>query len=296
MSANIYTGGYIGVQVPIPDLIYPSGVFGIGPVGVTSDPYINTTLLSLLQSAKVWLDAADPTTITQVAGAVSQWDNKGTLGDFTQGTGALQPTTNATTQNGFNVLDFAGDYLVSADAASNFKFLTDGTDHLICAVWKPGTTANPNAAYTLIGTNITSTVIGTAVYYDDRASVPYNDKLIHNVTAGSFTFPIANVSADGYMTANTFAATTVFADPNNGTAANRSELYNNAGSATKNNTQTTSPSASNPANTLRIGDGNDAGFTLTGSIAEIVIVSGADATETNRQTIRNYLNAKWAVY
>lgn len=37
-------------------------------------------------------------------------------------------------------------------------------------------------------------------------------------------------------------------------------------------------------------------YGMTGWIAEIVIVAGADATEANRQLLRDYLNTKWAIY
>lgn len=289
-------GGIIGVA-NIPTKTTASGVWTLEEQFLARVQDIwPTGVPSVVTNASVWLDASDLSTITEASGSVSQWDNKGTLGNFTQGTGALQPTTGATTQNGLNVIDFAADFLVSADAASAFKFMTDGTDHLICAVWKPGTTADPNAAYTLLATNITSSVVGMFVFYDDRVSTPADNKLVHSVSPGSFTQNVANVSADGFLTPNTFSVTTVFADPNNGTAANRSELYTNAGTATKNNSSTTAVSGSNPANTLRVGDGTDAGFTLTGSIAEIVIVSGANATEANRVIIRDYLNSKWDVY
>jgi len=58
----------------------------------------------------LWLDAADASTITDTAGAVSQWDDKSTVGtnDVTQGTGSLQPETDSRTINSLNVLDFDG--------------------------------------------------------------------------------------------------------------------------------------------------------------------------------------------
>lgn len=65
----------------------------------------------------LWFDAADTATITHVAGAVSQWNDKsGNARHATQATGANQPTTGTRTVNGRNVLDFDGtnDYLVTA--------------------------------------------------------------------------------------------------------------------------------------------------------------------------------------
>jgi len=54
-----------------------------------------------------WWDASDLSTITQVGGKVSQLDDKsGNNNHMTQGTGSLQPTTGTRSQNGQNVLDF----------------------------------------------------------------------------------------------------------------------------------------------------------------------------------------------
>ena len=62
-----------------------------------------------IQGLQLWLDAADTTTITQSSGSVSQWNDKsGNGNDVTQGTADNQPTTNASTQNGKNIIDFDG--------------------------------------------------------------------------------------------------------------------------------------------------------------------------------------------
>lgn len=52
-----------------------------------------------------WYDASDTSTITQAAGLVSQWNDKSSNANHaTQVTGALQPTTGASTINGLNVI------------------------------------------------------------------------------------------------------------------------------------------------------------------------------------------------
>lgn len=75
--------------------------------------------LPLKLGAALWLDAADTTTITESSGAVSQWNDKSGNGrNFTQATGANQPTTGTRTINNVNVLDFDGnDWLGRADDA-----------------------------------------------------------------------------------------------------------------------------------------------------------------------------------
>jgi len=56
-------------------------------------------------TTSAWYDAADADTITETAGAVSQWDDKSGNGNHaTQGAGANQPLTGNATINGLNVL------------------------------------------------------------------------------------------------------------------------------------------------------------------------------------------------
>ena len=248
-------------------------------------------------SPSVWLDASDTSTITASSGDVSQWNNKGSLGNFTQATGALQPKTGVTTLNGKNVIDFAGDRITSADAAASYKFLHDGTDYIIAAVWKAGTTSDPNTIYSVLGTNVGAAGGNRGVYlvWDDRSSIPRNQTLLHNVISGTDT-NVMNISGNDLVPANVFAVTTIFGDPNNGTAANRSEMFTNGGSATKNNTALAAVSSSDPTATLELGSAGGASGTFTGSIAELIIVSGTNATESNRVLLREYLRNSWAVY
>ena len=58
----------------------------------------------------LWLDAADTSSITDDGGAVSRWFDKSGNANHTdiQSTGSKQPTTDATTQNSKNVIDFDG--------------------------------------------------------------------------------------------------------------------------------------------------------------------------------------------
>lgn len=290
-------GGVIGPE-NVPTL---SGASGVWSLSELYDARLSNSwpiVPSVVQGASVWLDAADVSTITASGGAVSQWNNKGTLGNFTQGTGALQPSTGASTQNNLNVINFAADYMTSADAASSYKFLHDGTDYLICGVMKFGTVADPNEQFSLLGTvGGASANVGNWYLYDDRTAESRNNRLGASVYRGvSGTAVIEVRTADGYISANTFAVLTNFLDPNNATAANRWSVYLNGSGATSPNTATGAVSTANPTFTLQIGAGGNNNFPMTGSIAELIIVSGADATESNRTVIRDYLNLKWGVY
>lgn len=286
-------GGVIGV-VNTPTQAAASGVWTLeeqflARVADIWPPSIN----ALLTSGELWLDASDTSTITAAGGAVSQWNNKGSLGNFTQGSGALQPTTGVSTLNGLNVLDFAGDYLTGQNT-NEWKFLHDGTTYLIGAVWKPSTTSDPGDRYGLLGSALGSTDIGFCIRYDDDS--PENDAIEYFVNRGVSGQRPIDVVANDVFAAATFQMFTSIADPDNATAANRLAYFINGGGANAGNTNTFAVSTSNPTYPLQIGAAGDDNTPLTGSIAELVIVSGADATEGNRQLIRDYLNAKWDVY
>jgi len=67
----------------------------------------------------LWLDAADPATVTTISGAVSQWNDKsGNSNHFSQATSTRRPTINDTGVNGKPALVFDGinDSLVANSA------------------------------------------------------------------------------------------------------------------------------------------------------------------------------------
>lgn len=83
---------------------------GVGPPVTTFSNELNVfNPITSIPNSLQWLDAADTSTITQVAGAVSQWNDKTSNGNHvTQGTGAQQPITGSRTINGRNAIDFNG--------------------------------------------------------------------------------------------------------------------------------------------------------------------------------------------
>lgn len=66
------------------------------------------TALTDLSGLVIDFDASDAATITQAAGLVSQWNNKGSYGGNAVATGSNRPTTNSRTMGGLNTLDFNG--------------------------------------------------------------------------------------------------------------------------------------------------------------------------------------------
>jgi hypothetical protein len=242
----------------------------------------------------LWLDAADLSTISTATG-VSEWrDKSGNGRHFTQGTGGTQPTFTANGLNSIPVLSFNGSqYLTSPAAVSTWNFLHNTNGSSIFVVWKAGNIADPNAAYGLMGTNAaTSANIGTYIAFDDRASVPRNNGVLAQVSGGGST-SVSAASADNLMPANTPVILSHIADPNNGTAANRSFVRVNK-TLSQINTQLTAPSASNASFALQIGALGNNVLTLTGYIAEIVVLASVASTAI-RQQIEGHLAWKWGL-
>ena len=95
-----------------------------------------------------WFDAADVSTITSSGGLVSNVRNKADAQKpFTQPTGGNQPTTQATTIAGNNVVTFDGssDYLLCNSLSSAFT----GSDTPVSAfaVYRPTTTGGQQAVF-----------------------------------------------------------------------------------------------------------------------------------------------------
>ena len=269
---------------------YTSSEIASSAVTTNAPPIDPATL-----SPQLWLDASDATTITASSGSVSQWNNKGSLGNFTQATSASQPTTGVTTLNSLNVINFDSDFLTAANQ-NEWKFLHDGTKYEIFSVIKIGTIANPNTRYRFFGNGDGTPDIGVFLIYDDRSSSSNNDKLLYGVNRGvSGTSAVVNFTANDYWTPNEFNILSVYTDPSNATAADRSEIRTNGGSLVNNNTQTNAVSSSNPSFALQIGSTGRNTDPLVGSIAELIIISGANVTSQNRTDLIDYLANKWGI-
>lgn len=89
----------------------------------------------------LWYDASDTSSITEVGGAVSQWNDKGTLGKhMTQNTESEKPTSGTITINGLNAIDFDGvnDRLLNTSVSIS-------NPYMMCAVGRlDAATANHN--------------------------------------------------------------------------------------------------------------------------------------------------------
>jgi hypothetical protein len=245
-----------------------------------------------------WWDAADTGTISFSAGSlVSQWNDKsGNAHHLTVLSGA--PDSGIETKNSLNVVTFSNDELVDASSTNTYEFLHNGTSHHVFAVVKFGTGANPNAAYGLLGTNAANgAATGAYIDYDDRSASSRNDRLQHAVTKSTGfggNEPVNNFSADNACTANTWHVVDVAGDADNGTAALRSSIRVDNGTAIANNVLTNSVVSTASSHSLSVGSTGNSVLKLTGSIAELIIYDQA-VTAVNRTKLLAYFSAKWAV-
>ena len=236
---------------------------------------------------KVWLDAADTGTITQSGGLVSQWtDKSGSAYAFTQATSANQPTTNADTQNGKNVLTWGtNDFLLSTAASSTWIFLHNAQSTVFFAY---KSTVNTTEAALLTDDGNTSGSVGFFM------AVENNAQFYTQITRGvGGSYVSSNATSNGVLDTN-FTYTTVISDATNATAANRQDTRIKQGSAIKNNVQTQAVDNGNPATSLRIGAYAGISNALNGTYGEILIyesILSAGDILLNQQ----YLAGKWGV-
>jgi hypothetical protein len=244
----------------------------------------------------LWLDAADASTVTESSGLVGQVNDKSGNGrNFTASSGA-RPTYSANTLNSRAVFTFNGSqWLTSTNTASTWNFLHNTNGSTVIAVWKSGNNSNPNAAYALCGTNAGSASNrGSILFYDDRTASSRNNRIVGLVTASAGNTVISNVSTDDAMPANTPVIVYHGGDPGNATAANRSSLQVNGGSAIATNTNTATATSSDATFTLQLGaDGNNTA-SLTGYVAEFIVLTSVASTEI-RQKLEGYLAHKWGL-
>ena len=223
-----------------------------------------------LGDLSLWLDASDLSTITESGGSVSQWGDKSLNGnDVTQGSGSKQPTTDASTQNGKNVLDFDGSDTLSMPSA--LFAIPNGS----------------NTIFVVCKTTLTTTVQRIINLTDAGGGTRY--EMEYPVDAGEVHFQNRN-SFDAFRVAITGITETNF-NILRGRRSSTTQAISANGGAESTNTSGEDVSDINQAD---IGSRRDTDGYLTGSIAEIIIYSRSlSAPEISK--IENYLSNKWGV-
>ena len=260
-----------------------SGTFSAGaPPAPPFDP-LN------LPNLKAWYDASDTSTISVSSTRVTQWDDKsGNTYNLTQATDALRPYSGTRTVNSLNAIDYAANTnSLYASTAANWKFMNDATGSTTFAVYKLDATPVGDP-YSMLYTRGGSTGAGPGFAF--QATTASNMLQAVNTSSGNICI---NTSTSTMNTST--VAWTLLSDPNNATAANKSDWRKNTGSAEKNNTLTGSIEDSNPPQPLRVGDYDQSGtLGIDGLMCEIIICSGLLAA-TDITNTRNYLITKWGI-
>jgi hypothetical protein len=239
---------------------YPPG----GKPGFDGGGFLPNTLSGL----QLWLDAAASVTITESSGSVSQWDDKsGNNNNVTQGIGSAQPTTNATTLNGKNVLDFdGGDYFTST--ASGLLSLSNGNNTSFVVSVQDATAQDHLITVTEANVN--------------RLTVYYTN------VAGEMQFQSRNAAANAVtLTGVTTTNWNIIVGRRDGTTQ---ALSVNGGTEATNAFGNDEPDC----DAFWIATRANIDSWLNGSIAE-VIQYNRSLSASERSSVENYLSNKWGV-
>lgn len=226
---------------------------------------VTITTPANIAGLQLWLDADDLSTITEVSGKVSQWDDKSSAGNnVTQGVADDQPTTNATTHNSRNVLDF--------DGTNDFLLIPSGLY---------GIPAGNNTTFMVVKSNLAETV-QRMLFLGISGSTKMG--FTYEVTAGVVLFIHGGAPQVTGVTESNF---NIFRGRRSGTT----EAISLNGA-----TEVTDTSAvDNTANEASIGSyrhGSD-NF-LNGSIAEVLIYNRS-LTSAEITSVEVYLSNKWGI-
>jgi hypothetical protein len=206
-------------------------------------------------SPTVWLDASDTSTITEVGGAVSQWDDKsGNNNNVVQANAAAQPTTGTRTINSLNVIDFDGSDGMPTASASNIL--------------------QPNTVFLVFETDV-----NTLQYvFDSRASVSARHFFAFDT---DYTIEAGTAISGGTTDFDPHIARIVY----NGAS---SSLFIDAVSTISGN------AGSEQWELLGLGARRDGGFPFDGAIAELIVIDGT-LTAGEIADCEQYLANKWGI-
>jgi len=235
-------------------------------------------------------------------GFVTTWyDQSGNGRNATQSTASNQPqivsSGSVILQNGKASLQFDGtNDLLTTSNASDWNFLHQSGFYSNFGVTRCGNTSNPDNLQPIWGNTITTTQNGSYFAYDDRSLVSRNNALIQVI--GNSTQIVCSNLVNNYQSANVQFLHTLFANPNNTTAADRSQIASNGGAFQKYNIVTNTPSTSNAQRALSIGSAPNASnvfsFFLQGTMQEQIFYNSNQSS--NRTGIETNINTYYGIY
>lgn len=224
--------------------------------------------LTQVPNLTAWYDGSDTSTITQASNLVSQWNDKSGNALHATAAGALRPTTNTSTQNGKNIIDFSGTTYMTLP--SGLYTVPNGANTMFVVSKRTSEAAT-------INTTVGMAAAGTNAYFH-----------IFSATAGTQSAKNRTAAAGTVsVTGLTNTAMTITAFRRTGTTQ---------GLAVNNGTENTNTSGVDVAtiNEAYIGAATGGALTLTGNIAEIAIYTRYLSTAEITRILR-YLSAKWAI-
>jgi len=264
----------------------------IGAISAAASSGAATFTPASIANLKAWYDASDTATITVSGTAVTQWNDKSANAyNLTQGTAARRPVSGTRTQNGKNMIDFQGDDFVQAATASNWTFLSDGTNATIFMAAYYDSSSLDGYFFSTNGGSSSQPGMYAFRYGSS------NDNLSWQVSGTSLTDAQRRVYVlnGGQLTDNTAKYFSVKLDIATSTAADRFKARINGGAEVETNTANSTLNTGTATNALIVGafstTGNEG---LDGGICEVIIYSGI-LSDADILLVNNYLAAKWAI-
>jgi hypothetical protein len=218
-----------------------------------------------------------------------------------QDTAARQPlvmTNGAINYIGGRVaIDFNTSQFLQAQTATDWNFLHQSGKYFNFGVVKATNVADPNDVFTIWATRIAGLIAGANFIFDDRASLPANNRLTHNIQTQAPATVSLNALNDA-VNPNTVFLYSLFGDAGNATAAQRSGVAVNANSFTQNNIATLAASTANATHPLHLGVGRNATGVLsiffTGQMFEQIFYASDESS--NRAAIETNINNFYSIY
>lgn len=194
-------------NVVISEILFYNSYLSDANRSAVTDYLIDKWNLSLsspsVLSPASWFDASDETTITASAGAVTLFEDKGSLGADVSAAGSARPTTGTATQNGLNLIRFDGSANVME--TSSFSTLSDLSYSWfgIFVATNLNVTASTQPA---IFSTADSATNGTFEVAPNYTASP--DQMRNYWSPGTPSIVMGSVSATGYIVGFTYDETT----------------------------------------------------------------------------------------
>jgi hypothetical protein len=238
-----------------------------------SAPFTPASLAGLA----AWYDASDAASITSSGGAVSQWNDKsGNARHLVQATGSSQPITGTRTQNSLNVIDFTA--VSQRIEVTGFTAITTNTATAFAVFqWETGS-QNFARLWCLAPAGGDESFVTTGMCVAQRRA--------STTWAQAYNGAVA---ATAVIAQDTPA---LIASQRNGDAGS---FWLNGGSASSTSGYGTSNFNIQDFYVATRFDHDTSNAPMDGWVAELILYSTALGA-TDRATVRDYLNAKWAVY